>query len=385
MEILRDLTPEGPLEPDRLSGVAALWKREQRQVVTRFGGRSMEPTIRSTDELRLDCGADPQPGDVVAVAGPNGLIVHRLVARWKDWVLTRGDASTLPDFATQSSTVFGRVSEIRREGSSFALVPGPDGPFRRAVARTYLALFRRSPRLANGWLRSLWRLRRLMLSPAIRIRAGWQKLIDAHRGTGLIGVLRRAWNRLFGWFFMLNPVVEWTLHPSQALPCPASPVEIRRVTVEPGSPATEEALDLIGGPRAPRLSQQLFVAVDGKGAVVACSWSASADEGRVRHRGIAVRRDRRGEGIAPALLVYQARSLGCEGVEVILYETGLENRASRRVFHHIGADLRRFGVSLILFRRFHRRVHITGPMERWLRARWERERREVREVTASAR
>lgn len=101
-----------------LLAIAAIWKNQRRELVASFGGSSMEPSIRSGQPLRLLCGAGYEVGDVIAFVIEDQLGVHRVMAKYDQWILTRGDARTLPDPPLcDLSRVVARIAEVppRRE------------------------------------------------------------------------------------------------------------------------------------------------------------------------------------------------------------------------------------------------------------------------------
>ena len=146
------------LSAGELAAVAALWKRTGREVVARFTGRSMEPTIPSGAEVRLRCGAEVEVGDVAAFLREGRLVVHRVVGRSRDagWILTCGDAFVLPDPPIRDpEAILGRVTGVR-DGDRFE-EPGAARP--RALARWCVGLLRWSPALGDPVIRALRYLR----------------------------------------------------------------------------------------------------------------------------------------------------------------------------------------------------------------------------------
>lgn len=131
-----------------LRAVAELWKRSGREIVARFGGRSMQPTIPPGAEVVLRCGEAAEVGDVIAFVADDRPIVHRIVAVTPDrrLVLTCGDAHVLPDPPiTDRSRIIGRVVSVRRDGE---MVPVPVLPGRmagRLRLRAASALLRLGP------------------------------------------------------------------------------------------------------------------------------------------------------------------------------------------------------------------------------------------------
>ena len=95
MAEVSDAPPD--LGSPELSAVARLWKASRREVVCRFGGRSMAPALPPQAEVRLCCGQEGSVGDVMAFLDGGRMVVHRIVALAPDrrWILTRGDARLL--------------------------------------------------------------------------------------------------------------------------------------------------------------------------------------------------------------------------------------------------------------------------------------------------
>lgn len=99
-------------------------------------GRSMEPTIRMGERVRVCVCERVHPGDVVLFAGARGLVLHRVVfsVLGTGWFLHIGDAGSGdgPGLA-RVSTVVGRA----------------DVPRRIPPASVYLAAFQRLGRAAR--------------------------------------------------------------------------------------------------------------------------------------------------------------------------------------------------------------------------------------------
>jgi len=102
--------PARTLSNEELVAAAALWKRTGRELVTRFTGTSMQPTIADGAAVRLVCADDVSIGDVVAYVYGDRVIVHRIVAIWAGRLVTRGDANVLPDpKLLESKDIIGKV------------------------------------------------------------------------------------------------------------------------------------------------------------------------------------------------------------------------------------------------------------------------------------
>jgi hypothetical protein len=170
------LIETGELTGDRLEAVAAIWKRERRQLTARFGGTSMEPTIAAGSEVLLLCGVVPEPGGIAAFTVGGRLIVHRVLARSPDrtWLLTRGDAAAIPDPPITQTAVIGAVTLVQR-GDRFTEPAAPPPSLRqRLLLGGCLLGMRASPAAGARVIDLLWFLRRwLVLAPrAVARRVG---------------------------------------------------------------------------------------------------------------------------------------------------------------------------------------------------------------------
>jgi hypothetical protein len=79
--------------------VAELWKKTRREFVAQFDGVSMRPTIEPQQPVNVRCGLEAHVGDVVMLVRDGSPVVHRLIwqSRNGDWLITQGDARTIPD------------------------------------------------------------------------------------------------------------------------------------------------------------------------------------------------------------------------------------------------------------------------------------------------
>jgi len=126
--------------------IASLWKRTGRELVARFGGSSMQPTIPPETEVLLRCGEDAAPGDVVAFLAHDQVILHRVEATGTGWILTRGDGQIIPDAPiVDRDAVLGRVVQIRG-GPRWSDPPeAPHSWWRQVVLRLCVGSLRVSP------------------------------------------------------------------------------------------------------------------------------------------------------------------------------------------------------------------------------------------------
>jgi hypothetical protein len=94
---------------------------------------SMVPTLRPYDVVEVDAArlGELRPGNIVAVVRPEGLLVHRLLARLDDprlgsCLLLRGDARAQCDPLQPVCRLLGKVQFVQRQGSRIEV----DAPWR---------------------------------------------------------------------------------------------------------------------------------------------------------------------------------------------------------------------------------------------------------------
>lgn len=160
------------LEADQLAAVASVWRRERRRFNARFGGASMSPAIPPGAELEVACGEPVAPGDVAVLVVEGRVLVHRVAAvlRAEGWILTRGDATALPDLPAPLSCVLGRVAGIRNATGSHGMARAPESLPRRALLGSSLWLLARWPAGARGFVQGLWALRRWLVAYPAALR-----------------------------------------------------------------------------------------------------------------------------------------------------------------------------------------------------------------------
>ena len=158
--------PLPALTGERLRAVAALWARGEREITARFAGTSMLPTIAPDAEVLLDCGHVPEPGEIACYVRGDDVVVHRVVARTADgrWLLTRGDASLLPDPPSRAADVLARIRKVRRDGRWTEPAPAPGSFVRAAAVSLSRAALSVSPALGRGVIGGLWMIRRALLA-----------------------------------------------------------------------------------------------------------------------------------------------------------------------------------------------------------------------------
>jgi signal peptidase I len=87
-------------------------------------GSSMFPCMQPGDLLEIHRPAAPiQTGDVVVFQLHDRLVVHRVVGRSGDLVITRGDRLRHPDAPVPAAEILGCVAAIERRGRRIAPRP----------------------------------------------------------------------------------------------------------------------------------------------------------------------------------------------------------------------------------------------------------------------
>jgi hypothetical protein len=132
---------------DELVAVGTLWRATGRQFTTSFLGTSMLPTIAPGVEVTIDCGRAWAASDIVAYVVAGRLIVHRIEAASDDkrWLLTRGDASVIPDDPFEAAdAVIGVVTSIHRGEGWIDPTAAPRTWLRDQISRASLAAFKRN-------------------------------------------------------------------------------------------------------------------------------------------------------------------------------------------------------------------------------------------------
>ena len=117
--------------PDHiLAATPGLWSQAGQAHWVPVQGQSMQPFLQPGDEVWVAPGlTGVRRGDVVVLATPAGLLVHRLL-RAEPWsqpqrLWTQGDSNRRPDAAASAVSCLGRVLAVRRGSSTVALdTPG---------------------------------------------------------------------------------------------------------------------------------------------------------------------------------------------------------------------------------------------------------------------
>lgn len=105
----RQAREAGRLAAERLRGGG--------EVVLRVTSGSMRPTICVGDDVTVRHAAvsDLKVGDVVGIQAEGTIVVHRLIRRSRDrTVISRGDATLLPDRSWRETDVVGVVTGVER-------------------------------------------------------------------------------------------------------------------------------------------------------------------------------------------------------------------------------------------------------------------------------
>lgn len=108
--VARD-APACPLERDLSAELVIERLRAEGPVSVRVWGRSMLPTVRPGARLAFEpCRVeDVRVGDVALLAGPRGVVAHRVVAVGPEHLLTWGDGLPQPDAPWPASALLGRA------------------------------------------------------------------------------------------------------------------------------------------------------------------------------------------------------------------------------------------------------------------------------------
>jgi signal peptidase I len=119
-------------------------------------GHSMRPALENGDRITLAPIGErrPAPGDLVAVGGVHGLVVHRLVGLRSDGtILTAGDAVDHRDRPSSVDALLGVVVEVDRGGRRILPSNGRTALWRVELRRALSALRRRWQELTGRRLR----------------------------------------------------------------------------------------------------------------------------------------------------------------------------------------------------------------------------------------
>ncbi|HMH53016.1 MAG TPA: hypothetical protein VK548_22450 [Candidatus Acidoferrum sp.] len=133
--------------PARILTVASALRAPNRTIESTVLGGSMGATMRAGSRIRIELGRPRRydPGEVIAFVAGEHVVVHRVVRRARRWpdgyVLTRGDATVLPDQPVGTDRVLGAVTAIQQGGSWVPVECRPRPSLRaRVVAPIVLGL-----------------------------------------------------------------------------------------------------------------------------------------------------------------------------------------------------------------------------------------------------
>jgi hypothetical protein len=103
--------------PEGVLAVASLLGRQGREVEARIDGDSMGVTLPDGCRVRIRLGEQSHAvGDLVAFTAGRTLVAHRVVQRSAGYLVTRGDARTLPDPPVALQSVLGSVTAVEISG-----------------------------------------------------------------------------------------------------------------------------------------------------------------------------------------------------------------------------------------------------------------------------
>ena len=132
----------------------ALWLQGLRQGrAMRFlpAGGSMSPFFRGGDIVTIEPGSGCRVGEVVLRCHGYDFILHRVVAKSRDGVITKGDALSSFDFPDNSKNIWGRAVLRERQGRIRSL----DTFWFRFIGMTFSLTVPMAPSFAKGFAGSL--------------------------------------------------------------------------------------------------------------------------------------------------------------------------------------------------------------------------------------
>ncbi|NJL35113.1 MAG: hypothetical protein HC893_16245 [Chloroflexaceae bacterium] len=91
--------------------------QQGQSLVVRVQGNSMLPLLRPGDVVRVEPVSinGIRSGDVLLVAYPHTLLMHRLIAHTAHGWQTKGDNRSLPDAPVPAPAIVGRVVAVQRQ------------------------------------------------------------------------------------------------------------------------------------------------------------------------------------------------------------------------------------------------------------------------------
>jgi hypothetical protein len=143
----------------------------------RLGSCSMVPTLQMDDLVTVAPGCRCRLGDIALFQRDQDLLLHRVVARWGGWIVTKGDGLAwldvpVPRHAVLGTAVLrerrGRVRRLDRLGARFlglsccltsACVPKLMkilSALKRLGEQSWAWLSNRNENCISSWLQKLW-------------------------------------------------------------------------------------------------------------------------------------------------------------------------------------------------------------------------------------
>ena len=127
--------------------MASALRAPDRTIESTVLGGSMGATMRAGSRIRIELGRPRRYdlGEVIAFVAGEHVVVHRVVRRARRWprgyVLTRGDATVLPDPPVGADRILGAVTAIQQGASWASVERRPQQSLRaRVVAPVVLVL-----------------------------------------------------------------------------------------------------------------------------------------------------------------------------------------------------------------------------------------------------
>lgn len=116
-----------PYRPPRLRQLAEAGLRQEGRLWLRVSGASMLPLLRDGDrvEIRPAAPEDLRRGDLLVFQQGEHLVVHRLVARWGEAWVARGDNLPDRDPPIPPEAVLGKVRRVDGASGLIDLTRGP--------------------------------------------------------------------------------------------------------------------------------------------------------------------------------------------------------------------------------------------------------------------
>jgi hypothetical protein len=115
----------------------------------------MLPTIAPGTPVEIVCGNDANPGDVILFLHRGQVVVHRLIAKQRGWLLARGDANPIPDLPVAADALIGRAVSVAAWSET------KWQSFNRLLI---VSVFRLAPPLVRYLVPLLWQVRRVVLA-----------------------------------------------------------------------------------------------------------------------------------------------------------------------------------------------------------------------------